>query len=111
MLKGVLDKNVAVIGLAFSFTLAACTQAQPEPAAYCYEDNYALLSGALGVDGQGKNRGVFIAHYQMGSGTIPFFLVGYEENQTSLVTNNRRVRELCDWIRKGETIKTLGPKQ
>ncbi len=113
VLKETLDKNVAAIGLVFSFALAACdAHVQPESAAYCYENTHALLlSGALGVDGQGKERGVFIAHYQMSLEAALFFLADYEVNQSSLTVNNRRVRELCDRIKRGEKVKLLGPNQ
>lgn len=114
VLKGTLDKSVAAIGLVFSFTLANYVQvldSPEEPAAYCYEGNQALLSGALGVDGQGKPRGVYIAHYQIGSGAVPFTLAGYEVTQSSLTVNNRKVKGLCDLIRKGEKIKLLEPNR
>ena len=114
MLKGTLDKSVAAIGLVFSFTLATYVQvldSPEEPAAYCYEGNQALLSGALGVDGQGKPGGVYIAHYQIGSGAVPFTLAGYEVTQSSLTVNNRKVKGLCDLIRKGEKIKLLEPNR
>jgi hypothetical protein len=106
VLKITLNKSAAAIGLVFSFTLAACDAGSlVEPAAYCYEDSHALLSGALRVDGQGRQR-VYIAYYR---GKQPFFLAGYEENQSGMAANNRKVRELCERIRKGEKINLPEP--